>query len=50
MGGADELEILSLFDALSRKLPTRRLIGAYTESARWAAVKGMSLYLFGWSW
>ena len=26
MGGADELEILSLFDALPRKLPTRRLI------------------------
>ena len=46
--GADELEILSLFDALPRKLPTRMLIGAYTESARWATFKGISLlYYFG---
>jgi len=44
MGGADEVEILSLFDALPRKLPTRRLIGAYTKLARWTSVKGMSLY------
>jgi len=46
MGSVDELEILSYFDALPRKLPTRKLIGAYNESARWAAVKGMRLYFF----
>jgi len=39
--GADELEILSLFDALPRKLPCRRLIGAYAKSAHWATVRGM---------
>ena len=33
MRGADGLEILSLFDSLPRKIPTRRLIGAYAESA-----------------
>jgi len=44
MGSADELEIPSLFDALPRKLPTRKLIGAYTESMQWATVKGMRLY------
>lgn len=42
MESDDEMEILSLFDALSRKLPCRRLIGAYVETAQWAAVRGMS--------
>ena len=40
--GDDELEVLSLFDALPRKLPCRRLIGAYTEVVRWATVRVMS--------
>jgi len=31
--GADELEVLSLFDALPRKLPCQRMIGAYAKSA-----------------
>ena len=43
MGGADELEILLLFDALSRKLPIWRFISAYAESAQWAVVKVMRL-------
>ena len=43
--GADELEILSLFDALLRKLPCRRLIGAYAKPARWATVRGMGFCL-----
>jgi len=41
--GADELEVLSLFDALPMRLPCRRLIGAYAKSVRWAAVRGMGL-------
>jgi len=43
-GSADEIEILSFLDELPRKLPTRKLIGAYTKSARWATVKDTSLY------
>ena len=35
------MEILSFFDALPRKLPCRSLIGAYTETARWATIRGM---------
>ena len=46
MGSVDDIEILSLFDTLPRKLPTRRLIVAYAESARWATVKGMCLYSY----
>ncbi len=41
----EEVEILSFFDALPRKLPCRSLIGAYTETARWAAIRGMRLVL-----
>ena len=37
----EEVEILSFFDALPRKLPCRSLIGAYTETTRWAAIRGM---------
>jgi len=37
----EEVEILSFFDALPRKLSCRSLIGAYTETARWAAIRGM---------
>ncbi len=43
--GEEEVEILSFFDALPRKLPCRSLIGAYTETARWAAIRGMRLVL-----
>jgi len=43
--GADELEILSLFDALPGRLPCRMLIGAYAKPGRWAAVRGMGLSL-----
>jgi len=39
--GDDELGVLSLFDAIRRKLPCRRLIDAYTKAARWAVVRGM---------
>jgi len=42
--GADELEVLSLFDALPRRLPCRRLIGVYAKSGRWAAVRGMGFF------
>jgi len=37
----EEVEILSFFDALPKKLPCRSLIGPYTETARWAAIRGM---------
>ena len=40
-GSEEEVEILSFFDALPRKLPCRSLIGAYTETTRWAAIRGM---------
>ena len=43
--GADELEVLSLFDAFPRRLQCRRLIGAYAMLVRWAAVRGMGLCL-----
>ena len=39
--GEDELGVLSLFEALPRKLPCQGLIGAYTKAARWAVVRGM---------
>jgi len=42
--GADELEVLSLFDALPRRLPCRRLIGVCAKSGRWAAVRGMGFF------
>jgi len=37
----EEVEILSFFDALPRKLPCQSLIGAYTETAHWATIRGM---------
>jgi len=40
-GGIEELEILSLFDMLPRKLPMRKLVGVHAKSLRWAAIKGM---------
>jgi len=41
---AEELEILSLFDKLSRKLPTRKLITMYVKASRWVAFKGMLVF------
>jgi len=32
--GAEELDILSFFDTLPRKLPTRKLVGVYAKSSR----------------
>ena len=37
----EEVEILSFFDTHPRKLPCRSLIGAYTETARWATIRDM---------
>jgi len=45
METGEEVEILSLFNTLPRKLPCRRLIGAYTEMTRWVTIKGMGLYI-----
>ena len=46
--GFDELEVLSLFNALPRRLPCRRLIGVYAKPGCWAAVWGMGFYfVFG---
>jgi len=47
--GADELEILSLFDALPRRLSCRTLIGAYAKPGRWAAVRGMGFFVIVFS-
>jgi len=45
-GSEEEVEILSFFDALPRKLPCRSLIGAYTETTRLAAIRGMGSSFF----
>jgi len=47
--GANELEILSLFDALPRRLPCRTLIGAYAKPGRWTAVRGMGFFVIVFS-
>ena len=39
--GAEELEILLLFNMLPRKLPTRKLVGVYAKSSCWATIKVM---------
>ena len=44
--GANELEILSLFDALPTRLPCRTLVKAYAKPGRWAAVRVMG-FCFG---
>jgi len=40
----EELEIISLFDGLPRKLPSRKLITVYTKMTRWAPFKGMLVF------
>jgi len=41
---AEELEILSLFDKLPRKLPIQMLIIVYAKASRWAAFKGKLIF------
>lgn len=40
----EELEILSLFDEVLRKLPTQRLMIVYSKPARWAAFYGRLIF------
>jgi len=42
--GVEELEILSLFDKLQRKLPTWKLITVYAKASRWVDFKCMLVF------